>query len=62
MTVDCVSGGADPDSGGAGELDHHRAKEVMTELDEQIDMALPPAADSGPVRPGALRTARASQY
>ena len=25
----------------SGELDHHRAKEVMEELDRQIDAALP---------------------
>ena len=25
----------------SGELDHHRAKEVMEELDRQIDLALP---------------------
>lgn len=33
--------GADPDSGGAGGAGSPPGKEVMTELDEQIDMALP---------------------
>ena len=41
MTVDCVSEGRTLTAAVRGELDHHRAKEVMTELDEQIDMALP---------------------
>ena len=39
MTVDCVSEGRTLTAAVRGELDHHRAKEVMTELDEQIDMA-----------------------
>ena len=41
MTVDCVSEGRTLTAAVRGELDHHRAKEVRTELDEQIDMALP---------------------
>ena len=36
MTVDCVSEGRTLTAAVRGELDHHRAKEVMTELDEQI--------------------------
>ena len=35
MTVDCVSEGRTLTAAVRGELDHHRAKEVMTELDEQ---------------------------
>ena len=40
MTVDCVSEGRTLTAAVRGELDHHRAKEVMTELDEQIDICL----------------------
>ena len=41
MTVDCVSEGRTLTAAVRGELDHHRAKEVMEELDRQIDAALP---------------------
>ena len=41
MTVDCVSEGRTLTAAVRGELDPHRAKEVLTELAEQIDMALP---------------------
>ena len=50
MTVDCVSEGRTL-TAAVRELDHHWSKEVMTELDEQIDMALPRRLYSGPVRP-----------
>ena len=40
MTVDCVSEGRTLTAAVRGELDHHRAKEVMTELDEQLVIRL----------------------
>lgn len=41
MSVECVSEGRELTAAVCGELDHHRAKEIMAELDRQIDAALP---------------------
>lgn len=41
MAVTCTEEGRHLTAVIGGELDHHRAKEVMEELDRQIDAALP---------------------
>ena len=41
MAVTCTEEGRHLTAAVTGELDHHRAKEVMEELDRQIDLALP---------------------
>ena len=41
MPVVCVEEGRQLTARITGELDHHRAKEVMEELDRRIDEALP---------------------
>ena len=41
MAVTCTEEGRHLTAAVTGELDHHRAKEVMEELDRQIDAALP---------------------
>lgn len=41
MTVDCISEDRALTACIRGELDHHRAKEIMAELEQQIDAALP---------------------
>ena len=40
MTVDCVSEGRTLTAAVRGELDHHRAKEVMTELPRRLTLDL----------------------
>ena len=41
MPVDCTQEGRVLRARVVGELDHHRAKEVMAALDRQIDLVLP---------------------
>lgn len=41
MAVTCTEEGRHLTAAIGGELDHHRAKEVMEELNRQIDAALP---------------------
>lgn len=41
MAVTCTEEGRRLNAVIGGELDHHRAREVMEELDRQIDAALP---------------------
>ena len=41
MAVTCTEEGRCLTAAISGELDHHRAREVMEELDRQIDAALP---------------------
>lgn len=41
MAVTCTEAGRHITAAITGELDHHRAREVMEELDRQIDAALP---------------------
>ena len=41
MPVDCTQEGRVLRARVTGELDHHRAKEVMAALDRQIDLVLP---------------------
>ncbi len=41
MAVTCMEEGRCLTAAISGELDHHRAREVMEELDRQIDAALP---------------------
>ena len=41
MPVDCTQEGRVLRARVMGELDHHRAKEVMAALDRQIDLVLP---------------------
>ena len=43
MSVTCTEENRCLAAAVAGELDHHRAREVMEELDRQIDAALPRA-------------------
>ena len=41
MAVTCTEEGRHLTAAVTGELDHHRAKEILMELDRQIDMELP---------------------
>lgn len=41
MAVTCTEEGRNLTAAITGELDHHRAREVMAELDRQIDASLP---------------------
>lgn len=41
MSVDCRQSGRCLTAAICGELDHHHARQVMEELDRQIDFALP---------------------
>lgn len=41
MSVDCIQSGRCLTAAISGELDHHHARQVMEELDRQIDIALP---------------------
>ena len=47
MAVTCTEKGRSLTAAVTGELDHHRAKEVMEELDRQIDAALPRTLTGG---------------
>ena len=41
MAITCTGGGRTLYAAIDGELDHHRAREVLAELDRQIDLELP---------------------